>query len=265
MAVAADGAPECTHDLFFRGGFAALQPRSGGHRAGSDALLLAAALPTDAKGLLCDLGAGAGVAAFAALTANPRLHATLVEIDANMADLARRSLELPQNTHLRGRAEVLVADATAPAAARRKAGLIDARFDYAIINPPYHPALGRGSPEELRRLARQSAAGGIEPWLRTAAAILRPGGTFALIFRTDRLAELLTAAGRRFGDLALTPLHARADAPAARLILAGRRGSRGPLTVRQGIVLHETDGRPSAIAEALVNGRMRLEEAAGAG
>ena len=57
-----DDMPELSRDRFFRGGFEVLQPVNGGHRSGSDALLLAASIEERASGQLADLGAGAGVA-----------------------------------------------------------------------------------------------------------------------------------------------------------------------------------------------------------
>ncbi|MBP0651390.1 methyltransferase, partial [Mycobacterium tuberculosis] len=84
---------------FLDDAFRVLQPRQG-HRAGLDALLLAAAVPTDATGVLADFGAGVGVAGLAALTRAPALTAVLVERDPVTAAWARRSLALPGNAAL---------------------------------------------------------------------------------------------------------------------------------------------------------------------
>ena len=249
---------ETTCDLFFRGRFAALQPARGGHRSGSDALLLAAALPEGASGRLCELGAGAGVAAFAALTANPELGATLVEIDRDMAELARKSLELQHNRHLHGRAEIIIGDAAADARSRRKCGLAENAFDFVIMNPPYRRAAQRPSPDERRRLAHHTGADGLDPWLRNAAAILKPGGMLAMIWPSERLAEVLLAAKNRFGGLSITPLHAKAGEPATRIIVTAKRGGRAPLAIRPAVVLHEAGGKSTGIAEALLNGKARI-------
>ncbi len=259
-AGASQQASQTTRDSFYRGGFVAVQPAKGAHRSGSDALLLAAALPAGATGRLCELGAGAGVAAFAALTANPGLVATLVEIDDGMASLAREALKLPENRHLHGRVEVAVADAAGSADQRRRAGLRDNAFDFVIMNPPYRRPTQRPSPDDLRRLAHHTASSGIEPWLRTAAAILKPSGFVAIIWPSERLAELLAAAGQRFGGLSVTPLYAKPGEPASRLIASGRRGSRAPFAILPAVVLHHADGKPTALADRLINGRARIGE-----
>ena len=51
-----------TIDAFHRGNFWLVQPRGKGHRAGMDAMMLAAAVPSHFAGRLADFGAGAGAA-----------------------------------------------------------------------------------------------------------------------------------------------------------------------------------------------------------
>ena len=49
------------------------------------------------------------------------------------------------------------------------------------------------------------------------------------------------------------PLWPRAgDRPAKRILVQGRKGSRGPLRLAPGLVLHERDGGFSAAAEAVL-------------
>ncbi|MCU0789623.1 MAG: methyltransferase [Nitratireductor sp.] len=245
-------------DAFHRGAFEAVQPLKSGHRAGSDALLLAAAIPEGAAGRLADLGAGAGVAALAALSMNPGLEAVLVEIDPAMADCARKSLALPANAGMAGRAEVVEADIRLTGARREAAGLANAAFDYVIANPPYYSPDERPSPDAMRALAHVMEDGGLAAWMRTAAAVLKPGGQFFLVWRPRQMAELLEAAKGRFGGLKLLPLHARNDAPASRMIVRAVRGSREPLALMPGLVLHEDDGKASGPAQLLLNGKARL-------
>lgn len=250
---------ECTRDSFHRGGFEVLQPVRSGHRAGSDALLLAAALPENAKGLLADLGAGAGVAGLAALAVNPLLEARLVEFDRHMAQCARLSLQLPANAALASRAQVIEADVTLGGRKRTEAGLADNVFDFVISNPPYYnPASERSSPDARRALAHQMGEGDLEAWLRTGAAILKPGGMLCLIWRSERLDEALGGLRGRFGAIEVMGLHPHAGEPAPRLVIRAVRGSRAPLRLYPGVVLHEADNAPSQIAQALLNGLARL-------
>lgn len=78
FAAIADKAEESTLDAFHRGAFHLIQPRRG-HRAGMDAMMLAASLPGSFAGRLADLGSGAGAAGLAVATRCPDATVALVE------------------------------------------------------------------------------------------------------------------------------------------------------------------------------------------
>jgi tRNA1(Val) A37 N6-methylase TrmN6 len=63
-----------------------------------------------------------------------------------------------------------------------------------------------------------------------------------VVHRADALPQLFDACKGRFGGLSVLPLHPRPNTTANRIILQGRKGSRAPLKIWPGIVLHE-DGR----------------------
>jgi tRNA1(Val) A37 N6-methylase TrmN6 len=90
--------------------------------------------------------------------------------------------------------------------------------------------------------------------------MLRPGGVLTLIHRADRLADTLTVLRGPLGDLVVFPLWPRpGDRPAKRILVQGRKGSRGPLRLARGLILHDDDGRFSAAAEAVLRHASALE------
>ena len=242
-----------TLDHFLGGALTLRQPASG-HRSGTDAILLAAAVG-GAPDRLIDLGAGAGAAGLAVAMMLPGVHVTLAEIDPDLVELANGNIA--QN-RLGARA---VACDVLSAAARRAADLADASADVVISNPPWlTPGRARVSPDARRALAHVARAeDGVVGWRRAAAALLRPDGRVAIIHRADALADLLAGCAGRFGDLSILPIHPRADAPAIRVIVAGRKGSRAPMRLLPGLVLHEADGAFTPRAEALMRGAARLD------
>ena len=124
-----------TKDGFLDGGFFALQPASGGHRSGVDALLLAAQVPQSAKGRLADLGSGCGVAGLAVAHRCRDIVVDLVEVDPTMVELARHTLALAENQALADRLTVLQADVMASGKERQKCQLCDNTYDHVIANP----------------------------------------------------------------------------------------------------------------------------------
>ena len=252
-------AADSTLDAFHRGAFWLIQPRSGGHRAGMDAMMLAAAVPGDFAGRLADLGAGAGGAGLAVLARCGQASAVLVEREPGMADFARRTLSHPANAALSRRASLLVADVSLAGAARAAAGLADNSFDFAIMNPPFNSGRDRQTPDELRKVAHVMEAGLFERWIRTAAAIVRPSGGLALIARPESLPDIVAALKGRFGAAEIKPIHPRPHAAAIRIVLRAVRASRRTLSFAPPLVLHEADSdRFSAEADAINNGKASL-------
>src|SRR5271154_5278857 len=79
---------EFTEDGFLGGQLRLRQPKSG-HRAGHDAMLLAAATPAQSGDRVVDFGAGVGAAGLAVAKRVAGIELVLVEIDAVLAGLGR--------------------------------------------------------------------------------------------------------------------------------------------------------------------------------
>lgn len=243
----AESTSDYTVDAFHFGRFWLVQPARGAHRAGMDAMLLAATVPGNAEGRLADLGAGAGAAGLAAAARVPAIAVTLVERSPVMADFARRSLALENNVELAARAAVVEADVTLTGAARRAAGLADEAHDFVIMNPPFNKAEDRRTPDRLKAEAHAMDHEDLfDRWLRTAGAILKPGGQLSVIARPESLAALLAAAEGRFGGAEITPVHPRKGDDAIRILLTAIKGSRAHLLLRPPIFIHEEKGHAFA-------------------
>lgn len=210
-------------------------------------MLLAACVPSDAKGRAADVGAGVGAAGLSVLARADGLDMTFVEIDPALTALCAENIAA---NDLVARARAVEADVLV-AARRRAAGLADGAFDLVITNPPFlDPAAARVSPDAAKARAHV-AQGGLGAWMKAALALLRPGGTFSMIHRADALADILASAKGRIGGLRLIPVHARAGEPAVRLLVSGKKGSRAPLAILPPLVLHGPGGGFTPEAEAI--------------
>lgn len=251
--------PKHTVDAFHRGRFYLVQPAGRGHRAGMDAMMLAAAVPSNFSGRLVDFGAGAGAAGLAVLSRCGTASVMLVEKSAEMVAFAEATLSHPANAHLQGRATILCADVTLGGRARVAAGLADNAFDFAIMNPPFNPGADRATPDNLKRQAHVMPDGLFERWVRSAAAVVRPRGGLAVIARPEQVGALLDAFHGRFGNAELLAVHPRADRAAIRVVLRAVRGGRGKLSIRPPLMLHEAGSdRFSPQADAINNGLASL-------
>jgi tRNA1(Val) A37 N6-methylase TrmN6 len=245
-----------TVDAFHRGLFHVLQPKGRGHRSGMDAMLLAALVDDDRAIKVADLGAGAGAAGLAVASRLANADVVLFERSPEMADYARRSVQLPENAHVAGRVSVVEADVTLTAKARNDAGLVDESFHHVIMNPPFNDAGDRRTPDALRAEAHAMTDGLFEAWVRTAGAIMIPGGQLSLIARPQSIAEIIDACGRRFGGLEITAIHPREGENAVRILVTAIKGSRARLSLRAPLIMHgEGTHKFSPFVDDLNNGR----------
>jgi tRNA1(Val) A37 N6-methylase TrmN6 len=242
---------EITIDGFLDGRLRIKQPRAG-HRAGHDAVLLAAATPAEAGERVVEFGAGVGVAGLALAARRAGIALTLMEIDAGLARLAE------DNAAANGlAARVVVADVTAPAATLARLGLGADSADQVLMNPPFNAAARhRPSANAARRRAHEAETGTLALWTHAARRMLRPGGRLTLIWRADDLAQILAALARGFGSLGVLPVHPRPDRPAIRVLVTAIKGGRAPLLLHPGLMLADADGRPAAQADAILRGRV---------
>lgn len=231
-----------TSDAFLGGALDILQP-SRGYRAGLDAVLLAAAcgVETGDQARVLDAGAGVGVAGLCVARRVPDAHVTLVEREPELAALARQNAT---RNGLDARIRVVELDVAEGGAGINRArdldtGICAGAFSHVIANPPYFTE-GRGtrSPADLKAASHEMADGALDQWCRFLATAAASDGLVTVIHRADALGALLDGLGRRFGGLRVLPLYPRAGAEAHRVIVQGRKGSRAPLRLLQGIELH---------------------------
>ena len=248
--------PAFTIDAFHRGRFHVAQPRNEGHRSGIDAMLLASLVGSDKPVSVADLGSGAGAAGLAVASRLSGASVLLIEKLPVMAEFARKSINLPANAFLAERIKVVEADVSLTGKARLATGLADEVHDHVIMNPPFNHAGDRKTPDSLKAEAHAMTDGLFEAWLRTANAIMKPGGQLSLIARPESIADILAACGRRFGGIEITPVHPRPGEDATRILVTAIKGSKARLLFRAPLVVHGADGHSfNTDVDDLNNGR----------
>jgi len=226
---------DLTEDAFLGGQLRLTQPRSG-HRAGHDAILLAAATPARAGARVVELGAGVGAAGLALARRVSGIDLALVEIDAELARLAQANAAANAIS-----AVAIVLDVTANAQAFTAKGLAPDSVDVVLMNPPFNdPVRHRGSPDQARRNAHVATEETLRAWVHAARRMLRSGGVLTLIWRADGLAEVLAALSHGFGSLSVLPVHGEAGMPAIRVLVSAIKGGRAPTRIFPGLMLNET-------------------------
>ena len=127
-------------------------------------------------------------------------------------------------------------------------------FDHVISNPPYLES-GRSDPSPDPGRRRSHVEGeGLSTWILAALAAAAPRGRVSFIQRSDRLGDLMSLLTGRAGGIVVAPLWPKAGRDAKRVVVQARVGSRAPLRVHPGLVLHEADGSYTRAADDLLRG-----------
>src|SRR5699024_1362944 len=79
----------------------------------------------------------------------------------------------------------------------------------------------------------------LETWVDAGLRRLVPGGWLTLIHKAEALDRIFAALAGRAGAASVLPIAARRGHDAGRVIVAARKGARGPLRLRAPFVLHE--------------------------
>ena len=234
-------------DRLLDGRLALRQASGGGHRAGTDAVLLAAAASLEPDDLVLDVGAGVGTIGLALALREPTARVLLLEREAEAAAFARDNIAL---NGLEERASVLEADLFAPVpAALPRASLL-------VSNPPFYAAgTVRLPAQEAKARAYALPDGDHGGWLRAMLRFAAPGARVLLVHRPEALPALLAAAERRLGGLHVRPVLPRLGSDATRILVGGIVGSRAGLTIAAPFVLHDETGAFTPEAEAVHRGQ----------
>ena len=183
---------------------------------GTDALLLAGFV-AGKYGAAAEIGAGSGIISMLLLTRNKLDHVTAVELQDEYAELIGRNAEL---NGLKERLTPVCADV------REYNGR--AAYDSVFSNPPYMTASsGKANEISKKNIARHEVAGGISDFAKCAASSLKYGGTFCVVFRPDRLCDLISALREnKLEPKRMTLVHADTKSESSMVLIEAKLGGK---------------------------------------
>ena len=223
-------------DAFLGGKLQILQPEKG-YRAGIDAVLLAASIPTSEGDTLFEAGIGTGVAAACLATRVPGVNIAGVEIASRYALIAEENFK---RNGLHERIRVLKGDLCDSMRHDQLDWPGPSSVSHAYANPPFFEEHTVKAPADgLRAQAHLLKAGELETWVKVMANAVKPRGTVSIIHPASSLLALLAAMEPKLGALTVMPLRSHRTDAASRIIVRGTKGSKAPLRLLPGLVLHE--------------------------
>lgn len=227
--------PETTLDPFHQGALTLHQPKKG-YRFSIDAVLLAAHARPRSGELVVDLGTGCGVIALLMAQRCAGLEIYGVELQAELARLARRNVT---ENHLEAVVHILEGDIN-----ELGGGSLPRPADLIVTNPPFYKlASGRLNPDDQRAVARHELRLTLDQLIAAAKRLLRPGGRLICVYACERLTDLLVELRRKgIEPKSLRMVHGNADGEARLCIVEGVLKGRPSLKVLPPLVVYTPDG-----------------------
>lgn len=231
-----------TIDNFLGGAVKLIQPVAG-YRVSMDTVLLAAAVPAAAGESVLEGGVGSGGAAICLAQRVPGVKVRGIEIQDDMLALGKQNVIQNCLETQVSLSEGCITDLSGP----------QSGYDHVMLNPPYLPA-GKAirPPSESKGIAHMDDSASLKDWVRFAVHNAKQKGTVTIVYRADRLDELIAHLYRRVGELKILPLWPRTGSPAKRVIVQGRKGVRGATSILPGLALHGDTERYTAEAHKIL-------------
>lgn len=214
--------------------------KEAGFRFGMDAVLLADFARVEARDVAADFGTGTGILPLLLRGRGKGKHIHAFEIQEDMADMARRTMEL------NGLAECVTVHALPVEQALTV--LAPCSVDAIICNPPYGtPGTTLLNPSDTLRLARHQTQEGLTMWLSTAYRLLKGKGRLAMVYPAPRMLELMQAMEAAH----LTPkrfrlIYPAAHKPANLVLIEAMKDAKPMLHPEPPLIVYEADGSMTA-------------------
>lgn len=236
-----------TIDALFQGKLKFYQSRRG-YRFSLDAVLLAYFATVKPKEKIADLGTGNGVIPLVLAQRVPSLSIVGVEVQGDLADRARRNVEVNGADERIRIIQGDVREITRMAAAES--------FDAVLCNPPYRkPGSGRTNPSEEKKIARHEILGTLQDFLEAGRYLLRADGRMTLVYPAVRSIDLLAALrAARLEPKRLRVVYSQPDAEASLILVEGVKGGRSGAKIMPPLFIYECGKRYTAEVAAMLHG-----------
>ena len=196
---------------------------------GTDALLLAAFI-SKKYNTGVELGSGSGIISMLLLTRSKLSEAFAVEVQPEYAELTARNAEL---NGLSSALHSVLADVR-DYKCEREAELV-------YTNPPYMKTdSGKSCDTDKKNTARHEVCGDIGDFCKSAKRLLKFGGDFAVVYRPDRLTDLLFEM-RKAGiePKKATFVYATAKKEPSMVLVLGKSGGRSGMICTPPLIIYK--------------------------
>ncbi len=203
---------------------------------GMDAVLLSGFAHVRKGENVLDMGTGTGIIPILLEAKTEGKHFTGLEIQAESADMARRSVAY---NHLEEKVNIVTGDIKEASALFPLAS-----FDVITSNPPYMTnAHGIKNPEAPKAIARHEVLCTLEDLVRETSRLLRPGGRFYMVHRPFRLVEIFqTLTAYKLEPKRMKLVYPFVDKEPNMVMIEAIRGAKSMIKVEEPLIVYKEPG-----------------------
>lgn len=203
---------------------------------GMDAVLLSGFARANEGDKVLDLGTGTGIIPLLMEAKTKAAHLTGLEIQAESADMAMRSVKL---NGLDEKITIVTGDIKEAVCLFGAAS-----FDVVTCNPPYMTEHhGLTNPKAPKAIARHELLCTLEDVISQAAKLLKPGGNFFLVHRPFRLAEIIVLLREyKLEPKRMKLVYPFVDKEPNMVLLEANRGGKPRMTVEKPLIVYKEPG-----------------------
>lgn len=196
---------------------------------GTDALLLSAYISGKFKRGL-EIGSGSGIISLLLLSRDKLEQVVALDVQEEYASLTARNAE---ENGLSSRLSAVCADV--------REYKSDGEFDVIYTNPPYMKATsGKMCENDKKSIARHEIYGTIEDFCASAERLLKYGGTFAAVYRPDRLCDLMSAMrASHLEPKRMTLVHADTESEPSMALVIAKGGGKSGMTLTRPLIIYK--------------------------
>ena len=218
--------------------------RKDGLRYGTDAYLLAAYVRPAASARAVDLGSGSGIIPLLCLSKGKYAKAYAVEVQPEFADIIERNAVLNQKEQ----------QLIPVCADLRELTPLQIGGEVSIVtaNPPYmKTGAGKRNESDAKYIARHEVMGDVDDFCAAAARLLKHGGSFYVVWRPDRLCELMDSLARyKLEPKRMSFVQSDVSTPPSMVLIEAKKGAAHGLRLSPTLILSE-NGVQSKRAEQI--------------
>lgn len=209
---------------------------------GMDAVLVANYAKTKKNDIAVDLGTGTCIIPLIINAKNSLQKMYAVEIQKEVADMARRSVEM---NGLEEKIEVINTDINSLFEYFSEKGIeMKNRVDVVVSNPPYmSKSEGLHNETEKKRISRHEVSCDIDDICRTTGALLKHQGKFYLVHRPSRLADIIESLRKyKLEPKEMRFVYPNMKKPANLILIKAVKAAKPELRMKKPLIVYNDDG-----------------------